>query len=73
MLLPDFDPDTLSEREQEVVRCIGRGLTYVEAGRELYLSPHTVRVYARRAAEKASGVEYRVRDTCHRIFSLLAV
>lgn len=73
MLLPNFAPEALSEREREVVRCVGRGMTYVEAGRELYLSPHTVRVYARRAAEKATGVNYRVRDACHRIFDILPI
>jgi DNA-binding NarL/FixJ family response regulator len=71
MIYENFDPATLSDREREVVRCIGEGMSYMQAGRALLLASGTVRTYAQRVAVKAAPSKYRTRDVCHRVFSIL--
>lgn len=44
---PQPDHEQLTERENEVLRCIAKGLTLPEAARLLNLSPHTVSGYVK--------------------------
>jgi len=39
--------DVLSDREREVLTAAARGMSVVETGRALYLSPDTVKTYRR--------------------------
>ncbi len=50
--LPATTLDVLTEREREVLRLVGRGLTNDEIGRALYLSPATVKTHVGRAMTK---------------------
>jgi DNA-binding NarL/FixJ family response regulator len=52
--LPEF-----SDREQEVVRLVARGLSNAEVGRELFLSEATVKTYVTRVLAKL-GLRDRV-------------
>lgn len=51
-------PDTLSNREQEVLALIALGMSNVEIGRELFLSVDTIKTYVRRLYAKL-GVRNR--------------
>lgn len=42
----------LTDREREVLALVGRGLSNVEIGRMLYLSPATVKTHVNRAMTK---------------------
>lgn len=50
--------DTLSEREREVLRLVGDGLTNEQIAERLFLSSHTVRTHVRNALGKL-GVHTR--------------
>ncbi len=45
-------PRTLTERETEVVRCVAKGLSNAEVGRELHIGEATVKTHLLRAFEK---------------------
>jgi DNA-binding NarL/FixJ family response regulator len=45
-------PPTLTERETEVVRCVAKGLSNAEVGRELHIGEATVKTHLLRAFEK---------------------
>jgi DNA-binding NarL/FixJ family response regulator len=49
-------PAELSEREQEILALVARGLTNKEIARELHLSPHTVRHHLEHIYEKIDVV-----------------
>lgn len=53
------DSDELTARELDCVRALGRGLTNVEIGRELYLEPSTVKTHLSSAMAKV-GASSRV-------------
>jgi DNA-binding NarL/FixJ family response regulator len=42
----------LSERERQVLALLADGASYADAGRELHISPDTVRVHVRRAMDR---------------------
>jgi DNA-binding NarL/FixJ family response regulator len=44
--------DVVTEREREILALVGRGLSNVEIGRMLYLSPATVKTHVNRAMAK---------------------
>ena len=44
--------DPLTEREREVLTLVGRGLTNVDIGRKLFLSPATAKTHVNRAMSK---------------------
>lgn len=46
--------DSLSEREREVLRLVGDGLTNEQIAQKLFLSSHTVRTHVRNALRKLS-------------------
>jgi DNA-binding CsgD family transcriptional regulator len=48
----DHTPNLLSGREVQVLEGVSRGLTNEQIGRELFLSPHTVKQHIRRLAVK---------------------
>jgi DNA-binding NarL/FixJ family response regulator len=50
--------DTLSEREREILRLVGAGLTNEAIAERLFLSPHTVRTHVRNSLRKL-GVSTR--------------
>lgn len=53
------DPlDVLSEREREVLALTAEGYSAAEAGKKLYLSPHTVETYRSRLMKKL-GLKHR--------------
>lgn len=53
------DPlDVLSEREREVLALTAEGYSATEAGKKLYLSPHTVETYRSRLMKKL-GLKHR--------------
>ncbi len=56
--LMDID-NTLTHREQEVLKLVARGLSNKEVGRELCISPHTVKSHLSNAMEKM-GINGRV-------------
>lgn len=43
----EADPETLTDRELQVLRALSGNLTQREIGRELYLSFNTVKTYSR--------------------------
>ena len=45
-------PPTLTDRETEVVRCVAKGLSNAEVGRELHIGEATVKTHLLRAFEK---------------------
>ena len=45
----------LSKREREILRLLSHGMTNEEIGRELFISPETVRTHVRRAIAKLSA------------------
>jgi DNA-binding CsgD family transcriptional regulator len=47
--MPDLSPRELSMREREILAAAARGLGVTETGRQLYLSPNTVKTYRRTA------------------------
>ena len=47
--MPDAPPRELSMREREILAAAARGLGVSETGRQLYLSPNTVKTYRRTA------------------------
>lgn len=53
------DSDELTARELDCVRALGRGLSNIEIGRELYLEPSTVKTHLSSAMAKV-GVASRV-------------
>jgi DNA-binding NarL/FixJ family response regulator len=52
--VPLSNADTLSDRELEVFRLIGSGLTTAEIGERLHLSIHTIETYRQRIKSKLS-------------------
>ena len=48
----DANPDTLTEREREVLQWVVRGMTNKEIGSQLSLSPHTIKAHIRTILEK---------------------
>lgn len=46
------DPDLLTEREKEIVRCVARGLSNKEIAQRLFLSVHTVTTHRRNISAK---------------------
>lgn len=60
-------PDTLSERERQVLRLISHGYTYREIGEKLFVATSTVETYKSRISEKlqmqkkAKLIEYAIR------------
>jgi RNA polymerase sigma factor (sigma-70 family) len=48
----DAPLDWLSPREREVLALLGRGWSNVQIGRELFISPHTVRTHIRNILQK---------------------
>ncbi len=50
-------PPTLTERELQVVRGMGRGRSNAEIGKELYLSEDTVKTHARRLFRKLGAAD----------------
>jgi DNA-binding NarL/FixJ family response regulator len=52
--VPLSNADTLSDRELEVLRLIGSGLTTAEIGERLHLSIHTIETYRQRIKSKLS-------------------
>lgn len=51
------DSDLLTARKLDCVRVLGRGLTNVEIGRELYLEPSTVKTHLSSAMAKVEPVQ----------------
>ena len=51
-LLLDSDGPTLTDREREVLRLLADGCSYDEAGKQLYISPETVRAHVAKALTK---------------------
>lgn len=49
---PKNEFDLLTEREKEVIRCFGNGLSYKETAAELFLSPRTVETHRNTIMEK---------------------
>jgi two-component system response regulator DesR len=49
------EPDPLNEREREVLRLAGEGLTAAEIAAQLHLSPGTVRNYLSEAIGKLNA------------------
>ena len=47
--MPDLSSRDLSMREREILAAAARGLGVTETGRQLYLSPNTVKTYRRTA------------------------
>jgi two-component system, NarL family, response regulator LiaR len=43
---------TLSQREREVLRLLSEGKTNEQIGKELFISPETVRTHVRKAMDK---------------------
>lgn len=56
-LRPGVSPPTLTEREQQVLEGMSRGLSNAEIGRELYLSEDTVKTHARRLFRKIGAAD----------------
>ncbi len=60
--------DLLTEREKEVIRCFGNGLSYKETAAELFLSPRTVETHRNTIMEKlglhslAELIKYAIRN-----------
>jgi len=60
--------DLLTEREKEVVKCFGNGLSYKETAAELFLSPRTVETHRNSIMEKldlhslAELIKYAIRN-----------
>jgi DNA-binding NarL/FixJ family response regulator len=48
----------MTRRQRDIVACVERGLSYAEIGRELGISPETVRVHVIRIAA-ANGITQR--------------
>jgi len=48
----DANPDTLTEREREVLQWVVRGMTNKEIGSQLSLSPHTIKAHIRTILDK---------------------
>ncbi|MGL4852313.1 MAG: response regulator transcription factor [Phocaeicola sp.] len=48
----ESEPDTLSQREKEIVCCVVRGMTNKEIAEQLFLSIHTVITHRRNIARK---------------------
>lgn len=57
-VLADPGPESLSERERQVLELTARGFTSAEIGEQLSLSPRTVETYRERIREKL-GLEHR--------------
>lgn len=55
--------DELAPRHFRVVHRIGSGMTYAEAARDLGLSRHTVRTYAREVKSQLDDPKYREMPT----------
>ena len=51
-LLLDSDGPTLTDREREVLRLLADGCSYDEAGKQLFISPETVRAHVAKALTK---------------------
>jgi len=51
-LLLDTDGPTLTDRERDVLRLLADGCSYDEAGKQLYISPETVRAHVAKALTK---------------------
>lgn len=64
----NHSPDMLTEREIDVVRCFGDGLSYKETAARLYLSPRTVETHRNTIMEKlgmhslAELIKYAIRN-----------
>lgn len=48
----ESEPDTLSQREKEIIGCVVRGMTNKEIAEKLFLSVHTVITHRRNIARK---------------------
>ena len=59
-------PDTLSNREQEVLALIALGMSNIEIGKELFLSVDTIKTYVRRLYAKL-GVKNRAQAALHAV------
>lgn len=56
-LRPGISPPTLTEREQQVLEGMSRGLSNAEIGHELFLSEDTVKTHARRLFRKIGAAD----------------
>lgn len=54
-LARDSGGTSLSKREREVLQLLAAGLTNEEIGKQLFISPETVRVHVRRAMERLNA------------------
>jgi DNA-binding NarL/FixJ family response regulator len=57
-------PEVLTERESEVLRCLGEGLSNKEIARELYIGEKTVKTHVSRVLMKL-GVKSRTQAALH--------